>query len=174
MLSTRKTFPLTLSSIISVIITEDGERAIPLLAKDSWNRDGQYLLPTEYHPFKGPLLMLVNLRRFDWRINIDCVILFWGSIYISQLSRLVIRPRFLIWGVRRAFGLLKWLQSSQRLRLLGLIFLLNRPDSPFPPIAPSRYIHLAFPPLLSLPLMATSPSLHCIIFDVFNYSLYSS
>ena len=135
---TRKTFPLTLSSIFSVTTTEDGERAIPLLTNDSWNRDGQYLLPTEYYSFRGESLILVNLKPFDWRINIDCVIPSWGIIYISRILRLAIRPRSLIWAVPRAFGLLKWLQNFPRLRLLESICLLNKPANPSPQIAPSR------------------------------------
>lgn len=145
MLPIRKTFPLTLSSITSVTTTDDGERTIPLLTNDSWNRDGQYLLPTEYYSFRGELLILVNLKPFDWRINIDCVILSWGIVYISQILRLVIRQRFLIWAVRRAFGLLKWLQSFLMLRLLGSICLPNRLVNPFPQIAPSRSIYPSFP-----------------------------
>jgi len=70
----------------------------PPSADNSWNRDGQYLLPTEYVPkpkgrqttggSAGWSLMVVNSRWFDWRISIGCVILFLTTICISRIFKL--------------------------------------------------------------------------------------
>jgi hypothetical protein len=115
------------------------------------------MLPTEYAPISKWVEAddVVNPRQSGWRINIDCVILFWVIIYIFRIFKLRRMLRFLIWGLRRGFGLLKWLLSFLRRRLLGLISLLNKLGNPSLPIAHSWYFpqqpptitHQSSPPL---------------------------